>query len=907
MARQVIAWTALCGLLAGVVLGGAGCGEGDDSGAQPEEAAGTTTERLWYHEAEFAVTPGIRAKPDQVVILHLEPEAERGRRMRNTIPYLFPETATFNFCVPQEAPRIVALRLVREDTHGVVVRLPWGTGCKTRTIEAGRYQLQVDHDGTDIPAAGKKAFVHVPRLQGAAPIGSRPEGQQVGGTLSSFPSPCDPSPINNPLFTFTAPNGMFVNPIFTSTNKVQTMATADVAFGWSICPDSSGNVTLTNPGSIVPSKPVAFFSSGPPNTDTTLYTAQTPTQTPTPFKLIDIGNGQFTLAAYFSGTLYPIVLGTDNILHWAAPGTSPAVFTAVLKFYEGGATVPPLQPGEVALFRGCNYSSGVGTWVFNTNTPNFGVFKFGTIPMDNSFGSVKVAPPTSAILFADANYGGQVQIVAEDTSCLSGTPIGTGASSLKIMPYQDFLVATDACQNCNLSGLDLSGLELAGGQFQGSTFTGANLTNTNFQSASFNNANLNGVATRLTGTNFKGALLRCTNFSGADLSHATFQDDSGVVPILTTDFSCRVDLTGATFNLSTFPLSQWRYFNLSGAQITGVTGAILSTTTSPLNLSGAMLNDADLSQVRLDGANLGCAVNPDNGSSVCTQLLDTVLTAASLRQASLVNALLQGAHLDFANLDGANLCGAKLNESPTRLGSATLQGAFLRNVNLASADLTGATLSNANFYSSFAPNPSCLPANCGPTSSCASASGATLTSAKFTDAYLNGVDFSSSTLQNVDFSGAALAGVNFTGANLSHNTSTGSPTDFTGAALQGATFTKANVEGAIFTSAVVDANPNSKGATVLFALNPTTHIAFPGYQPEAGSTLGCVEFTYSHPTKLPGTDVTNLCPDGTVGAGADGSCTTTQWQMPKSPPPPLPANCYTDDTGGTVDFNWLFD
>jgi hypothetical protein len=92
--------------------------------------------------------------------------------MRHTISYLFAEKATFNFCVPHADPHIRGLALVREISHGVVVHVPRGAPCKTRTIEAGLYQLHVDHDGTGIPAAGKKAFVHVPRFKGVAQVGS---------------------------------------------------------------------------------------------------------------------------------------------------------------------------------------------------------------------------------------------------------------------------------------------------------------------------------------------------------------------------------------------------------------------------------------------------------------------------------------------------------------------------------------------------------------------------------------------------------------------------------------------------------------------------------------------------------------------------------------------------------------
>jgi uncharacterized protein YjbI with pentapeptide repeats len=873
MAKQMIAWTMLGVLLGGIILSGASRGAWAQDGLTD-----AMDERLWYHEAEFAATPGLRARPHHVVMLHLEPRGKRGKLIRNTIPFLFPETATFNFCVPQEDPHIRALELVREGAHGVVVHVPQGAPCKTRTIAAGLYQLHVDHDGTGVPAAGKKAFLHVPRFK--AELGA-------GSGLGSFPSSC--SNLDTvPVFTFTAPDGQFVS--LDNTYRASIQSDTFGSYGWYICPDGSGNYTfiasLTQPH-------LPLFSLGPPSTNNTIFLNLSNFGASTPFKVTDLGNGQFTMAANFSGKLYPVVAESDGLLHWTQPGTTATVFTMVLKYYPPGTSVPPLQAREVAVFAGCNYDASDGTWIFLADSPSL----FASYLDFSGAASVALGPGTPVTLYTKVNYSGTALVLNANSACLAGTPLGSNTHSLKLTPDRNLIAATNECQDCNLSGLDLSNLDLSGGQFQGSTFTGANLANSNFQSASLDRANLTGANTVLIGTNFLGALLHCTNFSGADLTPAVWQFGP-VEPIVTTDFSCRLDLTGATLNLTSFPLTQWRYVNLTGATINGVTGATLSTITSPLDLSGAILNSVHLSQVLLDGANLGCAVNPDDASSVCTQLRDTVLTSASLQQAHLVDALMQGTSLDTANLAGANLCGARLNKSPITQLSATLEGTYLKNVNLAYADLTGATLNNANFYSSFAPNPSCLPAaNCGPTPGCASAIDATLTSARFTGAYLNGVDFSGATLQSVDFSGAALVGVNFTGANLSPDSNnTGSRTDFTGAALQGATFTNANVEGASFNSAAVDLN-NPRGATLLFSLDPK-NTAFPGYQPAPGSTPGCVEFTYSHPTTVPGTDSTNLCPDGTVGA-----CTTTQWQTPKTPPPSLPANCST----ATVDFNWLFD
>src|SRR4029079_12778539 len=138
---------------------------------------------------------------------------------------------------------------------------------------------------------------------------------------------------------------------------------------WSICPDGSGNVLLANN---FWGKTLYFSSSGPPSTDTTIY-AKT---TPAPFTLTDQGNGQFALAANFSGSLYPIVAGADNILRWANPGTTPTVFSIALKLYAPDVTAPSLQQGEVALFNGCNYSTGAGTYIFPANTPDLSPFTF---------------------------------------------------------------------------------------------------------------------------------------------------------------------------------------------------------------------------------------------------------------------------------------------------------------------------------------------------------------------------------------------------------------------------------------------------------------------------------------------------------------------------------------------------
>src|SRR5215510_14819404 len=46
-------------------------------------------ERLWFHEDEFRRNPLLRARPHQVVLLHLAPAAKHQRFIDHAIPYLF--------------------------------------------------------------------------------------------------------------------------------------------------------------------------------------------------------------------------------------------------------------------------------------------------------------------------------------------------------------------------------------------------------------------------------------------------------------------------------------------------------------------------------------------------------------------------------------------------------------------------------------------------------------------------------------------------------------------------------------------------------------------------------------------------------------------------------------------------
>src|SRR5262245_55044081 len=106
--------TILATVLIGLTLTDGSRAAGDVERPTPHELAAILAaggERLWFHEEEFLRNPLLRARPHQVVILHLEPGSKGGKPIRNTIPYLFVETDTFTFCIPKKDPHIRSLEL----------------------------------------------------------------------------------------------------------------------------------------------------------------------------------------------------------------------------------------------------------------------------------------------------------------------------------------------------------------------------------------------------------------------------------------------------------------------------------------------------------------------------------------------------------------------------------------------------------------------------------------------------------------------------------------------------------------------------------------------------------------------------------------------------------------------------
>lgn len=897
------------------------CADDNDGVSSPPTLTTSPADRQWLHHDEFAATPGLRAQPDHTVILHLESSGGRLETVRSTIPYFFAETTTFNFCVPEDDPYLLAFTLVREDLPDEVVSVARGEPCETRTIEAGRYRLHVEHDATNVPADGVTAFVHVPRRRGTARtsavldgLSAQPEEAglqaqepfQTSAAPGSFSAPCDPDPLANPLYTIatsiSASDRLYVSPIIYGKNRTQKLTAETEGFltlGWNICPDGDGNVTITNTPveeSYGTDYVAYWFSPGPPSADTSFdnydysATSTKPPAPPTRFRLTDYGNFQFTLAANFGGTFYPVVLGSDNILHWAPPGTTPTMLTTVVKFYF--ATYLPSTPlslGEAALFQvNCNYDNDkYDTSVVLYDIPDLD--KLGTLASAGTLKatkSVKVGPQTTLALYGDVNYGGTEQPLFTDTPCLSSTP-----SSLKVEPTRDYIIATNACLNCNLSGVDLSNLDLSYGNFGGSVFDGADLTHTSFRQANVENAQFSSwsTSTLLKGTDFVGARLGCAQFGNSDLRETRFWEAGGSDPIITRDFSCRLGLAYAHLDGDTFPHADWRYLALQNAIFSDVSGTTLSTISNPLDLSNALFPNAEgLTGVVLEGATLSGAnfngvdlTGADLASVVATEanpasFNGATLTNVTLKNASLPKSFFRGAAMNPVNLYGADLSGAWLQDDGSGYRPTSLVGSYMLNTNLNKANLTNAILDGVSWYNKASDKP------------IATGAGAVLTGASFILADLPGLDLTGAYLYGATLTNTQLIGANLTGAHLEPG---GNRSSLSLANLRGANLTGTNLSSADMYDAGIAPLPDSE-VFIEVLKDPDR------YQMPAQYEYLAVD----RPATVLGSDTitttATTCPDGMFGPC--GPIDSARWVAPAGPKEPTDCHPSEYDSEGNV-------
>ena len=212
--------------------------------------------------------------------------------------------------------------------------------------------------------------------------------------------------------------------------------------------------------------------------------------------------------------------------------------------------------------------------------------------------------------------------------------------------------------------------------------------------------------TRLDPATVKSRLAQGTDDHPPDLSKA---DLSGL------------DLRGVDFKRA----------NLTGARLVGtkLAGANLFT----VDLTDAVLTDADLSKANLDGTVLRRA-NFQGANLEGASLFATIIESANLANADLSGTRIIG-YLRGAKLDGASLRHTNAGADPGNQSMGVMRATFV------GADLSGADLSDGNFFK-------------------ADFSHANLTNAKLVRANLMNADLIQTDLTRADVTGAKLAKAN---------------------------------------------------------------------------------------------------------------------------------------------------
>ncbi|TKB25881.1 pentapeptide repeat-containing protein [Desulfopila sp. IMCC35006] len=917
----------------------------------------TVIDSPWVYEEEFLTHPTLHARNNQTVILNLESSVQKGRKnleerafrgeskdradrgkrnivkgnksshkdrgkshqkkdslIKNSVRFLVEEEQRYSFCIPDEEPYIVRIKLTGS-SRNTMLNTRKGSACKAVLLEPGRYALDIYHDGSRV-GAGKKAFLHRPARQRHLRSQS-PVGTTHGGTLQeqlTYPNFFALSAGTNSIGkmylhsdTNTDPpklalsassNGVidkFVLSFYNATTDFQQFQNSRPLAPW--LPQSEWDSGFA-PVTITPFVNSTFQYA--PYT-MSLHAQYCPTKVDNStffctvgFILNDAGDGTYTMWADTDvDNLFPWVEaqpgGPDNHVPVVVSSVSGNVddpnalnwdFTFI--GYADASTMPPLQEGEFAIYSQCDFKGTAFVFDSDVDFSEFSTMTQAAITPPSSIKTIKLGPSTFLQMFKN---GQSVANIGADVSCAS-EPIVADQTNVFIDVLK-FIAATNSCINCNLAGVDFSGDDFSGADFgdgtkgvdfSGAILTGANLANANFSNTNLTDADLDTITgttvSSMSGASFTGASLDCTSFKGSDLTGAGFGNNTFMA-----DQRCYVDLSGATFDFATFDKTVWRYLDLSSSTAENVPD-VISTAAEPLDLSGAVLTNVKwLKGKTLDYVNLGCnrsdaqttTVCPaSSGTEVCTTLQGAELTGASLIKACLSGASMEGVDLAFSNLDGTDLSNAVLEANTGGTGSGrvgTLEGAFMRDVDMSGANLTGVNASNVNFYSS----------SSTPT---AIANEITAPGADFSGAYMAGADFSGSTsnLQSTNWSGAMLINANFSQADLSVNTSggvnSGTNSTFKGAYLQGAIFDEANISDVDFTSTYWDAQ--GSGGKFNFLI-PRQNLGFTGYW-KGPDVPECPAPELKYPDSIlppSATNEDNTCPDG-----GTGPCDTV-WDQPR--------------------------
>lgn len=163
------------------------------------------------------------------------------------------------------------------------------------------------------------------------------------------------------------------------------------------------------------------------------------------------------------------------------------------------------------------------------------------------------------------------------------------------------LLMTNACVNCNLSGVNLASVNLTSADLTGADLSGANLQNASLGGVKFNNANLKNANLQNSlpsFANFNNANADSANFSNAtlnnaDLSEAIFSNADLRMAELTSTVMEKTDLSNADLSGADCMSADMKEAVLSFAVMEGI--VLLGADLTGADMSSADLTDATLS------------------------------------------------------------------------------------------------------------------------------------------------------------------------------------------------------------------------------------------------------------------------------------------------------------------------
>lgn len=495
-----------------------------------------TLDRPWLHEAELDANRALHATAGQTVVLDLEGDGgsdKRGSRRlkRNRLRLFVEEPGSYRFCIPAEEPHITRLTLrstsgwpgVRPRAH---IRARPGGTCDPVLLAAGSYQLDIVHDARRVGAEHRPAFV---RLAPAARLDSEDTTSQTDPLDDSLELAHMAFSYGG-LFLSTNSDGvMRANASIVSESEIWVPAEADTGF------------SLANPGAPILQLQREYDEDGGPCRGVLFMGRTDCIPAPVTFGFSDAQGADFRLTAWSpnleSGT--GRVDTSDPVNEGFAvynESSGGALFTATMRALA--CTQPScdpsrltLQSGEVALYDSCSFD-GVA-FVYADDVEDFSVYDQAA-SQDDAIGdqaarAIRVGPATVVTLYTEADFGGEAVRVTDDIQCLDD--VIDGVSSMKVEPGRAYVVGSNACPSCDLTGIDLSGLDLAGADFRDANLSDSKLDGSSLLGANLDGAKLN--SSSLVGTDFLDTSLVCTDLGGNDLTTATFGVESTPITVVT--------------------------------------------------------------------------------------------------------------------------------------------------------------------------------------------------------------------------------------------------------------------------------------------------------------------------------------------------------------------------------------